>query len=90
MKVRIVVVSLIALPIGSIIAGALILRHATPVRPAAPAAMSPPDGQVRDPATAGAKISGRDPVAVRVVSRRPAAPIRLVPLAQSDDARQFR
>ena len=87
MKMRIVAVSLIALPIASSIGGALYMRHASPVHAnaqALPASESPA------PASA-VRASGRDPIVVRAVSRRTVPAVgRLVPLAQADDARRYR
>ena len=88
MKMRIVAVSLIALPIASIIGGALYMRHASPVHANAQALPAPESPAA--PASA-ARVSGRDPVAVRAVSRRTVPAVgRLVPLAQADDARRYR
>ena len=86
MKMRIVAVSLIALPIASIIGGALYIRHASPVHANAQPLPAP-----ESPAAPAARASGRDPVAVRAVSRRTVPAVgRLVPLAQADDARRYR
>jgi len=97
MTIRIFAVSLIALPIASIIGSAVVMGNASlATRAVAGAGNAQTAGAARpgaaaDTARAAARGSGGNAVAVRALTRRPVSTVgRLVPLAQPEDLRGLR